>query len=534
MQTNHIVDVLVVGAGPVGLFCAHELHRHGLTCRIIDKKGGLSDKSKALGIHIRTLDVMEDCGLLKEILLQGHQVRGARLNSTGRQLVEVTFDQVGSDRHYLIDLPQNKTEAILNQHLSEKGIHVEWHSELLTIDQQPSSVEARIKNENGQHETVQAKWIIACDGAHSTMRHLVGEVFVGSAYEQNWWLADVYVDWDQPEDLMMIYISEKGPLACFPMGKQRYRVVMTAPPAFRGEPELADIAQEFKQRSQAKFSLSNPQWISQFSIHHRQIQQYRHQRVFFAGDAAHIHSPMGGQGLNTGIQDIYNLVWKLALVNKDLAQDALLDSYQAERFPVGKNVLKKTDMMTKMILLQNPILIRLRNNFIRLVTSIQWIKTALAKDLAELTISYAKSPIVINQATSCQFKAGQFVGHFTLINKQDGLGLSIQQITQGTLHHLFLFTGMNPPLMLADMAVNLQKKVGKWLQIHLVTNDTIARKLDFPAIFIDDNEKVHQQFAIEQPTALLVRPDKYIGLVQSPVNVDSLLNSIRKMAINVT
>lgn len=527
--------VLVVGAGPVGLFCANELHRHGLSCRIIDKKSRLSEHSKALGIHVRTLDVMQDCGFINEIEAQGNPVTGAIFKTKGKPLFEIDFANIRSRRKALIDLPQNKTEALFSQGLHAKGIVVEWQNELVSMEQSQTGVAATVRDKDGQVEVIHANWLIACDGAHSTLRHLVQEVFSGSAYAQGWWLADVYIEWNQPQDKMMIYISEKGPLACFPLGENRYRIVMTAPPGFKGELGLNDIEQEFKQRSQDSFSLSNPLWITPFSIHHRQIQQYRHGRVFFAGDAAHIHSPMGGQGLNTGIQDIYNLIWKLALVEEGRAKDALLNSYNAERYPVGRNVLKKTDIMTRMILLKNPLLISLRNTLIRYLTSISFFKKAIANDLAELCISYDKSPIVIAQAPGCLLKAGAFIADFNLKNKTTMLEQSILSITQGTKHHLMLFQGLQQDyeMPLSQIATVVQQKMGHWLVVHLVNKSDFTDDFHFPSVFIDESEAIHRDFALEHSTAVLIRPDKYIGLVLSPVRLGRLFDAIRKMGLNI-
>ncbi|WP_020424300.1 FAD-dependent monooxygenase [Legionella tunisiensis] len=342
MAENRL-DVLVVGAGPVGLFCANELTRHGIPCRIIDKKAELSDKSKALGIHIRTLDVLEDCGFIDEILAQGLKVEGALLKAHEKLLVDVDFSLVEGDRHYLVDLPQDKTERILHAGLVTKGLQVEWQTELTGIEQAANHTIATLKRADGSSEQVNAAWIIACDGSHSTLRHLVNADFLGATYKEVWWLADLHIDWNLPKNKMAIFVSHHGPMAAFPMGEKRYRLVLVAPEgsSIDATPTIQDIEQAFKQRSAENATLSDPIWLTQFGIHHRQIQQYRYGRLFFAGDAAHIHSPMGGQGLNTGIQDIYNLIWKLTLVQKGLAQDSLLDSYHKERYPIGKGVLKK-------------------------------------------------------------------------------------------------------------------------------------------------------------------------------------------------
>lgn len=527
MSENN-VDVLIVGAGPVGLFCANEVTRHGLTCRIIDKKSTITNKSKALGIHIRTLDVLEDCGLIDEFLRQGQPILGMTFKSNGKELFRANFEGVTGDRHFLIDLPQNQTEAILYQHLQNKSITVEWETELTQFSQSQNGVSATIKKQDNPSELINAKWLIACDGSHSTTRHLLNAEFKGSSYQEAWWLADVLIDWNNPDNQMSLYISDKGPLACFPMGNKRHRIVMIAPKNGTDTPSLADIEREFKLRSSDSAILSNPVWITQFSIHHRQIQQYRYDKVFIAGDAAHIHSPMGGQGLNTGIQDIYNLVWKIALVEKNKAKQELLDSYHAERFPIGHEVLKKTDILTRMILLTNPLAITLRNFFIQTITSFKKIRNFLANDIAELNISYAKSPIVSQSSSLKKLSAGKFLPNFQLVDSETQKATNRNAIIQGTLHHLVIFMGEETGNIaeLVTVANSLAEQYAQTVQVHLVVFNKIESPTKSIKIWLDTKKQVHQDFAITEQTLLLVRPDKYIGILQTPINKDELVKRL--------
>ncbi len=522
------VDVLIVGAGPVGLFCANELNRHGLTCRIIDKKSHISEKSKALGIHIRTLDVLQDTGFIKEILMQGHPVEGVVFNSNGTILVTITFADIEANRHFLIDLPQDKTEAILYQSLGQKGINVEWETELTDVTQSPTEITATIKKSNNKIELFNANWLIACDGAHSTVRHKLNAEFKGDKYQKAWWLADLLIDWDVSDKHMSLYINNRGPLACFPMGDKRYRLVMTAPEGSTADPTLDDIVQEFKQRSSDAAILTNPIWLSQFTIHHRQIQQYRYDRIFFAGDAAHIHSPMGGQGLNTGIQDIYNLVWKLALVEKGKAKPELLNSYHEERFPVGHAVLKKTDKMTRLILLTNPLLIRLRNSFIRLLFNLRTVRNFIIRDTAELSISYAKSSIVHHSGSARHLIPGEYLPTFELMNPLTNRLASSTVITQGTEHHLFLFAGMNNKKIaeLVRIANSIANKFPSSIKVHLILINKSDLTNTISNQWIDEHLQIHKQFDLTKPTLLLVRPDKYIGFLQKPVNEQNLIEQL--------
>ncbi|MFC3909081.1 FAD-dependent oxidoreductase [Legionella dresdenensis] len=525
-MSAEMLDVLVVGAGPVGLFCANELTRYGLKCRIIDKKEALSDKSKALGLHIRTLDVLEDCGLLDEFLKRGHKVVQALFKSNGALIASVDFSKVASKRHYLIDLPQDQTEKILHDNLAGKGINVEWQTELTALEQKEKSIIATLKNPEQDNLQVEASWIIACDGAHSTLRHLVNGDFAGSAYDQFWWLADLHIDWAEPEDSMVINISQYGPMACFPMGNKRYRLVMTAPGKSTEQPQFEDIVKEFNLRSADKAELSNPVWVTGFSIHHRQMQQYRYDRLFFAGDAAHIHSPMGGQGLNTGIQDIYNLVWKLALVQRNQAIDELLDTYHDERYPVGKKVLHKTDLMTKMILIKNDFLIKMRNHAVKFLTNLDYVKKTLTSDLAELNISYSKSAIVGHYGGKTLFKPGEYLPDFTLysLDSEHQVASSAYKITNNMQHNLFLFIGRESfdRVIILDIVNSVAKNYQGMITVHLVMPDKVLSPESNVKRWMDSNWDTHKAFAIEHPTLMIVRPDKYIAYIQTPLDKTDL------------
>lgn len=513
------LDVLVVGAGPVGLFCANELTRHGLRCRIIEKKNHLSEHSKALGIHIRTMDVMADGDFLDEMFAEGLKINQVCFKSKGKELVRASFEGVKAKWRFILDLPQNETEAILYKGLVEKGIFVEWEAELIDLRQEKGSVHATLKK--GEHtEEITASWLIACDGAHSTVRHLSQLDFVGAPYKQHWWLADLKIDWHLPPDSMYAYLHADGPLACFPITGNRYRLVMTTPLNQDKTPTLEDITAAFNQRSSDKAQLSNPIWLTQFNLHHRQIQHYRRDRVFLAGDAAHIHSPIGGQGLNTGLQDIYNLVWKLALVEKGMAKETILDSYHAERYAVGASVLKKTDAMTRMILLKNPLLILLRNTLMSFMMSFPVIRNKLATNIAGLDISYARSPIVMKSGS--YFEVGYFLTDFHLKDSHHQTRM-LSQITKGTAHHLFLFEGMaysdRPSLMV--IAQYIQKHFKKMIIPHLVVRNE-AKEEPVLSTWFDEHNTIHQQYRIKKPTLLLIRPDKYIGFAQAPADLEKL------------
>lgn len=529
---SKIWDVLVVGAGPVGLFCANEVARYGLSCRIVDKKSELSDKSKALALHARTLDLFEDCGEIDEILAQGHKVDEVLFKANGKTFARLDFQGIEANRQYIIDLAQDKTEHILAAALKKKHINIDWQTELTKVTQTKTGVSATLVKGGGESEVVQASWLIACDGPHSTVRQILNVPFIGSEYKQDWWLADLIVKWKLPENTMVMYPTTKGPLACFPMGNKRYRLVMLAPSGHEEMPTLKDIQAVFKERSLDKAVLSDPIWITKFYLHHRLIGQYRKKSIFFAGDSAHIHSPLGGQGLNMGIQDAYNLVWKIALVHRKLAKPSLLDSYHIERHPIGEEMIRKTDRATKMILLNKPFLVKIRNAFMSCFMKMEFIRKKVAYGMAELNISYAKSPIVANLGSLKGLKVGTFPRDFDLYdlkNKKHPL----HQIVQGTQHHLFLFTGINQPDIqsLEKIVKAITKAYPKVIVPHIVLNQTKDKIVSSAHLWIDKDQKVHQHYGVNKPAAVLIRPDKYVGLTQVPLKQATLLAYFAKIFI---
>lgn len=528
-MTSNLLDVLIIGAGPVGLFCANELQRQGLTCRIIDKKTTLSDKSKALGIHIRSLDMLKDCGFIDKVLAQGLKVEGITIKSQGKELVNVCFSELNASYPFLIDLPQDKLEKILYDSLINKGINVEWQTTLTEIKEDNGITSALVQATGFKKETIRCRWLIACDGSHSTVRSLANIAFTGSAYKESWWLADLHINWELPDNRMFAFLSPKGPLACFPIGKKRYRLVMTSdnPNDFE-TPDFETIQKAFNERSTDPATLSKPIWISAFGISHRQIEHYRHGNIFFAGDAAHVHSPMGGQGLNTGMQDIYNLCWKLAMVKNEHAPDAFLDSYQAERYPIAKAVLKKTGFMTHMILLKNPLLIALRNRMMHFVSHLKKPRQHILTGLAELDISYARSPIVNLLGKKTAFKLGEFLMDFTLVDPQNKRKLGIQTIIQGTEHNLLIFAGTQKQDMaeLLETCAFIEKNFADFLKVHLILPVKKRKLLHNNSLFIDEKQALHTALGIKEPTAVLVRPDKYVGMTQCPLEQTTLLQEL--------
>lgn len=398
------LDALVVGAGPVGLTMAAELKRHGLSCRIVDMNEGPSLWSKAQIIHARTLEALDDAGLVGRILERGRPVTGASLFSPAMERIGgFTISEIDSHYPYLMSLSQRETEIALAEALEGKGVRVERKTRLASFTQDAQGVTATLAREGGKTEEVQAAYLLGCDGAHSAVRKGLELPFEGSTYPVRIMQADVHIDLPVPvTDEIGIFLGPNGMMGLFPLpGDKRYRMLtFLAPdePDYELPVELASFQKLMAARGPAGTQVSDPAWMIDFRIHCRIAPRYRQGRVFLAGDAAHIHSPAGGQGMNMGIQDAYNLAWKLALVHRGRGKEILLDSYEAERRPVAEATLRMTDTATKglqaMLTLKNPVAVELRNHLLGVVTSLGFVRARATRTVSMLEVGYPKSPIV--------------------------------------------------------------------------------------------------------------------------------------------
>jgi 2-polyprenyl-6-methoxyphenol hydroxylase-like FAD-dependent oxidoreductase len=394
---NH-AQVLVVGAGPVGLTLANELARHGISVRIVDKATQRTDKSKALVLWSRSLELFDDAGYVDQFLPVGFQCHGAQVSNGNEVMARVTLDSSDSRFPFALMIPQSETERVLDEQLARRGVPVERSVELTAFADKGSSIEATLKKADGTTETLTADWLVGCDGAHSAVRHGLNFAFEGSTMESDWVLGDGFVPALEPKDRMHIFWHRDGILAFFPIIGERWRVIadsIDGPGAGHRDPTLDELNRVMAHRGSPKLVMTDPVWLAAFRINERKVKDYRKGRVFLAGDAAHIHSPAGGQGMNTGMQDAFNLAWKLALVVKGNAKAALLDSYSPERTAVGDRVLRNAGRLTEVATLRNPMLQGIRNTVARFATGFPFVQHKMANQLTEMDIGYPESPLTV-------------------------------------------------------------------------------------------------------------------------------------------
>jgi 2-polyprenyl-6-methoxyphenol hydroxylase-like FAD-dependent oxidoreductase len=395
-------QVLVVGAGPTGLVLAAELLARGIRTRVIDKGDGVVLQTRAIGIHARTLEVLDTMGLAGRFTERGQVVRQLRFYSRDRCLTSLEFARSGSRFGYLLDLPQDQAEQLLRARIAELGGAIEQGAELTGLSQGAAAVTATVRRPSGQTQTITAGYVVGCDGAHSRVRRELGLTFHGHPYPQDWLLADVLLGGDLPdgdlrEDAIHAFFRPDGlPVIFFPMRGHRWRLTLP----FAGDrgdqaPTMTEIQHLTSQRAPWPVTVSDPTWLASFRCHRRSASAYRRGRVLLAGDAVHIHTPAGGQGLNTGILDAHNLGWKLALAAAGRAPDALLDTYGAERRPVAEEVLRLTHALVHYGTMSHPVKRRVRDVVVPVLGRSAAIQRRAARRLSQVYVSYPHGPLTV-------------------------------------------------------------------------------------------------------------------------------------------
>ncbi len=551
--------ILVVGAGPVGLTMAAQLARYGVPCRIVEKNPGTTDKSKAIAVHSRTMEIFEDMGIIQNALDRGLRCEGGSIYADGDRIIHITIEDLDTPYPFILDLNQSDTEAILCEYLQSLGVDVEWQTELTNLEQNDEAVNVTMQKADGSTETISVDYVCACDGAHSFCRHALNLDFPGDAYPREFLLADVQIDWSHPRDELYAYLSEKGFMVAAPIKGGNWRVVTESPrekspqeATSHGEsPTLEDLQKVLQPIVPTSIVVSNPIWLSYFRIHRRMLNRFRVGRVFFAGDAAHIHSPVGGQGMNTGIQDAYNLAWKLGFVYQGIGQPQLLDSYDAERRPIAKNLLTETDIIFKAVLLRRPVSRAIRDRLAALLGSFEIVQHRLQRQIAMLTIDYRESPIV-GEHRSGIFKSNPISDGLSIVLRWHDFGAApnagdraidatfsqgdhnqatdrLFNVLRGTSHHLILFAGANPTTTTFESLSQIWSEVERNFANNIVPHFVIhgTKKTSTlqwnGSLLIDPDGDFHHRYGARSNCLYLIRPDKYVGFRSQPAQLEPLL-----------
>lgn len=513
IQTN----VMIIGAGPTGLALACQCIRYGIDFAMIEKREGVTAYSKALGVHARTLEIYEQLGLAQQAIEQGAIASKARLLKSGEVRAELNLSNLGTGLTaypYVLFLEQSKNEQLLDDYLKRNGKIVHWQTELTSFSQTEEKVTAQVKTVDGTTQTIEAQYLVGCDGSRSLVRQKLGLGFEGSTFERVFYVADAQIDWTLPHDALQVCLTKDSLLVFFPLkGENRYRIVGTFPEEFsqdEGDVLYAEIEQRIRQEADFELHVHDVEWFSTYKVHSRHVSQFSQGRCFLAGDAAHVHTPVGAQGMNTGIQDGYNLAWKLALVLNGKADESLLQTYNDERLENAKHLLQTTDRAFNIAAGSNWLLVFLRTTVVPFVfprlIRLHPVKQFLFPLISQIGIQYRHSSLS-RHSDDEQFrvKAGDRMPYFRVE------GQSIYNKLHQPKFHLLLIS--KTPSDFDALKTELESWDTEWL--------------DFTVIPLEP--QVAAAFGMNRSFSVLLRPDNYIASISTDTSLNQVKTDFKKL-----
>jgi 2-polyprenyl-6-methoxyphenol hydroxylase-like FAD-dependent oxidoreductase len=509
MNATSETDILIVGAGPTGLMLACQLATHNISFRIIDKTEDHTTQSRALVIQARSLEILDQMGIAEKAILQGKIAKAIGAFFNGKKIFRVTVNTMGAGLTkfpHLLMLEQSHTESILVDFLESHNHYIDRQTELKKFIQNNEGISAVLKLHDGSEETVTAKYLVGADGAHSIVREQLKIPFGGKTYEQSLFVLDCKASVDIPDDEMYLAFSDKAFGGYFPLTNGRWRILGDVSKGVKEKKEITfeDIKERFANGLHMNAKLYDPQWISGYHAHHRYASSFRKERCFLSGDAAHIHSPVGAQGMNTGLQDAYNLAWKLILVIKGKAKDVLLDTYTEERIKIARNLVRSTDRVFNVVTSENKF-IRVFKLYIippvlklvaPLFQKLKFIQRSAFKTISETGINYR------HQSLSQNASLGNFPNHapkpgdrlpfIHYVNDNDK-EQNIQDKMHGKFFCFFIFSE------------TVSGELAKWLECckDLFSTEIIP--------FNERTKILYEKFGIKNKGLYLIRPDMYIA-----------------------
>ncbi|MDP4150961.1 MAG: FAD-dependent monooxygenase [Bacteroidota bacterium] len=512
--------VLIVGAGPTGLMLACQLALRGIPFRIIDTNRDHTTQSRAIVIHAASMELFAQMGVADRFLELGKPVQAINFIVKGKVAEHIAlFSEFGkslTEFPFFLALEQSKTEKLLSDYLEKRGHTVDWNTELISLTQTTEQVQAVLRKDGVKEEGAAATWLVGADGAKSKVRHLLNIPFGGETYPMDLFVLDCKIDWPLKNNELSIAFSDHSFAGFFPLPEDRCRVVGFVPDEFAGKTDLRfeDVQAGFADRMQMDARLYDPSWISTYRAHHRYVSEFRKGRCFLAGDAAHVHSPVGAQGMNTGLHDAYNLAWKLALVMQGKAKETLLSSYQDERLPFARQLVRTTDRAFGFTVSRSPFVKVMRMHvaphLLALVVKIKFIARFVFKNISQIGITYRNS--AFEKASEGSFppaapKPGQ---RLPLIGFEDSAGrlVNVQHVVNTVTFHLLILLEEAKE----DRAHGLTDLAGKYPDIISVRSIPLAK----------GSAPLFQRLGIKKEGFFLIRPDLYIAYRSSRLETDGL------------
>jgi NADPH-dependent dioxygenase len=512
-------QVLIAGAGPVGLTLAHELARRGVAVRLVDAAPRPPVTSRALATHARTLETYDQMGLLGELLPRGQRVDNFTLHQNGRRLIRFCTDysHLPTRFPFTLMVDQVITEEVLRQAVRRLGVVPEQGVRVEDFTRGDGEVSVRLRHGDHSTETLSVPWLVGCDGGHSTVRKQLGLPLAGESSE-TWLIADAIVHTDLPRRSIHWLRTGNGTVMLVPFPDPgKWRLLDTADASYRGDPD--EVASRFAAKISAGLGqptvVETPTWVSIFTIQQRMISQMRVGRCLVAGDAAHVHSPASGQGMNTGIQDAYNLGWKLAMVVQGHADSGLLDSYTAERVPVGEALLASTRVATRLIELKNsaqaamlPVAFGILRNLPPLKSRIE---RKIMGGMSALGLTYRESPLTAAGPDGHGPQAGDRLSRVDEAGSHTPGWAQVLRDLRDPRWTLLVFPGQAGDGSLVEAARALAGAHEAWLLVRTVTDGTEPQD-SAPSPLPDPDGRLRGDLGAGAAGGwLLVRPDGYVA-----------------------
>ncbi|WP_234445231.1 FAD-dependent oxidoreductase [Streptomyces rimosus] len=538
MTPDGMPQVLVVGAGPVGLTMAHELVRHGLRVRIVDGNPGPATTSRAIATHPRTLETYDQMGVVCDILDSGRRIEGFTMFREGTRLarLDADYSTMPTRFPFTVAIDQVSTEAVLREAVARLGVKIEWGVRLEEFSQDKGGVQVTLRLPEGSQERLEVPWLVGCDGGHSTVRKQLGLQLIGDSSE-TWLIADAQMDVDLPRNSIYWVHTGGKTVMTVPMREPgRWRMLDTA------DVDQAADSEEVSRRFTRKFraglgrsvTVQPADWVSVFTFQQRMVQAMRVGRCFVAGDAAHVHSPASGQGMNTGVQEAFNLAWKLAMVEHGRAGDGLLESYSAERVPVGRALLGSTRRATFLVQLKNSLAGVALPLVFAVVRNVKQVRKKMQRKIlggvSGLNLHYAESPLTIVPSASppsAEAQRGPVPGErVAKVSPERGA-------TSGWGAFLGELRDPRWTLLVAagdatawSIAAGLAERHAAWLSVRTVgsTEEPDSRRADVgtPHPLPDPERTLGADLGLAAAGWMLIRPDGYLCARGKRLGEDSL------------
>lgn len=531
-------EVLVVGAGPTGLTLACELWRHGTPCRIIERRGAPVDRSRAVDVQSRTLEVFARIGIVDQVLDSGRRLQAMSVYDGMKHMSRLHYEADGAPYPFLVALPQSDTERFLEQRLEALGGHVERGTRLKSLNVEAEYTNVELVGADGSTEQVQVGWVAGCDGVASTVRDEVGIEFEGKSAMRSFTTADATVDWHLPGDEVSLFVSDTGFLMALPLRENnRVRLISDGAPIKGRFGDAESLERMAAEHAGADLALHDAGFVGTYFVQRRLARTFQHNRVLLVGDAAHTFDPVGGHGMNQGIQSAFNLGWKLSSVANNRCNEALIATYASERRDAAKRFSRDMDFAARLKLSQLDVDEDTHDRLMDFAVRATPLRRSVLDSSIQPRHVYSSSLFVREDvASGFDSRPGATAGcRAPDVQFGDGEDQRLHRLLDGKRHTLLLFAGANAnnglPLTrsLITIAETLHNRWTRSLTTYLIA----ARGTDTRAwngnVVADSNGSLHDRYGANLPCAYVVRPDDHIAYRSCPIDTSGLKSFVTRL-----